>query len=96
MSHPEFQNVDRLKSVLSLLDNASVWKHISFTQQNKGKTIITFGSEIGEKDLTIASTTINSKNSMKQISVVGPTRMNYAEVKGLLDFIKEELEKITK
>ena len=33
---------------------------------------------------------------MKQISVVGPTRMNYAEVKGLLDFIKEELEKITK
>lgn len=96
MSQPEFQDVKRLKNVLSLLENASVWKHIAFTQQNKGKTIITFGNEIGEKDLTIASTTINSKGSVKQISVVGPTRMNYAEVKGLLDFIKEELEKMAK
>jgi heat-inducible transcriptional repressor len=56
--------------------------------------MITFGKEFGANDLVVASTNIKTNNSDHQLSIVGPTRMKYAEVKGLLDFIKEEIEKI--
>jgi heat-inducible transcriptional repressor len=77
-----------------LLDNSSIWKHIAYSQEKTGKTKITFINDVGEKDITIASTSVKTNNSVKQISIVGPTRMNYSEVKGLLDYIKDELEKI--
>jgi heat-inducible transcriptional repressor len=46
--------------------------------------------------LAIASTSINSVEGKRQLAVVGPTRMDYAEIKGLLDFIKTEVEKMQK
>jgi heat-inducible transcriptional repressor len=56
--------------------------------------MITFGSDFGDKDLAVASTSIRTAEGEHQLSIVGPTRMKYAEIKGLLDFIKEEVEKI--
>jgi heat-inducible transcriptional repressor len=46
--------------------------------------------------LVIASTTIESKNNKQQLSIIGPTRMDYSKVQGVLDFIKEEMEKYDK
>jgi transcriptional regulator of heat shock response len=51
---------------------------------------------LGEKDLAIASTTINLNNEKKHISVIGPTRMDYSKVQGVLDFIREESKKYVK
>ncbi len=93
-AQPEFRNIDNLHNILMLLDNSSIWKHIAYSQEKTGKTKITFINDVGEKDITIASTSVKTNNSVKQISIVGPTRMNYSEVKGLLDYIKDELEKI--
>lgn len=90
-AYPEFQNIKKLEKALQLLEDTNVWKHISFNQQKTGKTLITFGKEFGANDLVVASTSINANH---QLSIVGPTRMNYAEVKGLLDFIKNEVENI--
>lgn len=91
-TYPEFQNVKKLEKALQLLEDTNVWKHISFNQQKTGKTLITFGKEFGAEDLVVASTSINTNNTNHQLSIVGPTRMNYSEVKGLLDFIKNEVE----
>ncbi len=90
---PEFQNHEKLKSVLKLLENTSVWQQIAYNREKTGKTLITFGDEIGIEDVAVASTTINLKSSQHQIAIVGPTRMNYSQIKGLLDFLKEHLEK---
>ncbi len=92
---PEFQDINRLKNVLQLLEKSSIWKQIAFTQQNKGDTKITFANDVGIKDITIASTSVKTGNSTKQLSIVGPTRMNYDEIKGLLNFVNEELKKIS-
>jgi heat-inducible transcriptional repressor len=80
---------------LTLLEDTNVWKHISYTQQKTGKTLITFGGEFGANELAIASTSISANGGKHQLSVVGPTRMDYSQVKGLLDFIKTEIEKLT-
>ena len=93
VTQPEFRNPEKLKYVLSLLDNSSVWKQIAYTNEITGKSKITFVSDVDNKDIAVASTSIKTSNATKQISVVGPTRMDYAKVKGLLNFIKEELSK---
>jgi heat-inducible transcriptional repressor len=93
-SQPEFRDVEKLNKVLTILEDTNVWKHISFNQQKTGKTLITFGSDIGVGELAIASTSIESPEGKHQLSIVGPTRMNYAEIKGLLEFIKTEIEKM--
>jgi heat-inducible transcriptional repressor len=90
--YPEFQNVKKLEKALQLLEDTNIWKHISFNQQKTGKTLITFGKEFGANDLVIASTSFTNNETTKQLSIVGPTRMNYSEVKGLLEFIKNEVE----
>lgn len=96
VAQPEFQSPEKLKYVLSLLDNSSVWKQIAYTNEITGKSKITFVSDVDNKDIAVASTSIKTSNITKQISVVGPTRMDYAKVKGLLNFIKDELSKHAK
>lgn len=95
VSLPEFQNPDKLQKVLTILENSSVWELIAFKQQQSGQTTsIVFGDEIGEDNILFASTNIviNDENST-QLSMVGPTRIDYSKIKGLLDFIKFEIEK---
>lgn len=97
-SLPEFQNNKKLEHILSILEDTSVWDVIAFKQQESGnKTSITFGEEIGENDLLFASTDIViNKDNKTQISMVGPTRIDYSKIKGLLEFIKDEIEKYWK
>ncbi|MEG0879307.1 MAG: heat-inducible transcriptional repressor HrcA [Malacoplasma sp.] len=95
VSLPEFQNHAKLQKVLRVLENSSVWELIAFKQQQSGQTTsIVFGDEIGEENILFASTNIviNDENST-QISMVGPTRIDYSKIKGLLDFIKYEIER---
>lgn len=94
-TQPEFKNdVEKLNKVLDLLDKTSIWQQIAYSQSKTGKTtLITSGEKVGSKDLAIASVNVKGQNNSHQISVVGPSRMDYSKVKGILDFIKEELEK---
>lgn len=94
-TQPEFQkNLNRLNEILNLLENTTVWQHIAYQQAKTGKTtLITSGDKVGVKNLAIASVNVKGGNNAHQISVVGPSRMNYAKIQGILDFLKEELEK---
>lgn len=93
-TQPEFKDVERLHQVLNMLEDSSVWKQIAYTQEQSGRKQIIFINDVGVKDVTIASTSITTKDLTKHISIVGPNRMNYAAVKGLLQFMKDELEKM--
>ncbi|WP_036448641.1 heat-inducible transcriptional repressor HrcA [Mycoplasmoides pirum] len=91
----EFLDRDKLIKIIDLLENTSIWEQIAYNHQNTGKTTITFGDQIGFEGVSVASTVFNDSEGAKhQISVVGPTRMDYAKVKGLLNIFKEEIEKI--
>ncbi len=94
---PEFQEQEKLRQILKLLEDSTVWEVIALKQHDSGgKTSITFGDEINQENnkISIVTTEINTgKNSSSCISLVGPTRMDYTNVKSILDFIKNELEK---
>lgn len=96
ITQPEFADRNKLIKILDLLENTSVWQQIAYTHQKTGKTIITFGEEIGVDGISVASTIIDTGSKKHQIAIVGPTRMDYGKVKGLLNLFKEEIEKIGK
>lgn len=94
-TQPEFKNdVEELNKVLDLLDTSSIWQQIAYQQSKTGKTtLITSGEKVGAKELAIATVNVKGKDNSHQISVVGPNRMDYSKVQGILDFLKKELEK---
>ncbi len=94
-TQPEFKNdVDKLNQVLDLLDKSSIWQQIAYQQSKTGKTtLITSGEKVGVKELAIATVNVKGNDNSHQISVVGPNRMDYSKIQGILDFLKEELEK---
>lgn len=94
-TQPEFKNdVEELNKVLDLLDKTSIWQHIAYQQSKTGKTtLITSGEKVGAKELAIATVNVKGDKNSHQISVVGPNRMDYSKVQGILDFLKKELEK---
>lgn len=91
----EFEEPQKLQELLALLEDSSIWQQIALNKKMHGKTLITYGEQIDRQGFAIASTSINIPNVNKQIALVGPTRMDYSNAKALLDFLKEELEKIT-
>jgi heat-inducible transcriptional repressor len=79
---------------LDLLDKTNIWQQIAYNQFKSGKTtLITSATNIGAKDLAIASINVKGKNDYHQISVIGPNRMDYSKIKGILDFLKENIER---
>lgn len=95
VSVPEFQEKEKLKEILEILDSTSVWDQIAFVQNKTGKkTMITFGDEINHKDVVFAQTELEMNDqSETKLFMVAPTRINYAKIKGLLEFIQDEFEK---
>ncbi|MDR2568304.1 MAG: heat-inducible transcriptional repressor HrcA [Mycoplasmataceae bacterium] len=91
-SYREFQDIEALNKVLSFLEDTNVWKHISYIEEATGKTSIIFENEIGVRNLAIASTSFEIGETKQRFSIVGPSRMNYGNIKGALEYIKEQLE----
>ena len=93
-TQPEFKDIAKLNKVLDLLDKTNIWQQIAYNQSKNGKTtLITSATNVGAKDLAIASINVKGKNDFHQISVIGPNRMDYSKIKGILDFLKENIEK---
>lgn len=92
---PEFQDTEKLKEILQILESTSIWEQIAFKQNQTGSnTLITFGDEVSHEDIVFAQTdlNINEQNKTKLV-MVAPTRVDYSKIKGLLEFIKNEFEK---
>ncbi|MDC4163687.1 heat-inducible transcriptional repressor HrcA [Mycoplasma bradburyae] len=92
--HPEFHDHNKLSEILNLLENTSIWEQISFMHQKTGKSAITFGNEFGIDGVSVASTVIETDQNKHHIAIVGPNRMEYGKIKGLLNILKEQVEKI--
>lgn len=94
--HPEFSDLKKFQRIMGLLNDVSVWKHIAYQHSKSGQKNISFKNDIGVDDSSITSTSIELNDASREISVIGPNRMNYAKVNTLLKVLKEELEKLYK
>lgn len=92
---PEFEDISKLKKLMSLLDDSTVWKNMS--SDSKAVAVKTSsGAELSWfNDVAVVRSTfhVNEKES-GQLVVVGPSRMNYDKVVAMLEYAAKMIEKM--
>ncbi len=94
LGQPEYRDVDKAQEVLSTLDEGAL-SNLPATLADVGKTQILVGPEnIAKelKDTSVVMTRFDIGDGMQGlIGVVGPTRMDYAQVTARLSYFAENL-----
>ncbi len=96
MDQPEFADINKLKTVMSALEQRELLYNI--LNQNDQDMQITIGQENSQKEMqncSIVSATYSVKGRpMGRIGILGPTRMEYGKVISLVQFVANILSKI--
>ncbi len=97
LSQPEFQDVSRLKGLVSLLEEENQVSELLDKGAGDGPLTVTIGSEMpveSAKDcsMVVANYFINGEKA-GSIGVLGPTRMSYSRTVSLMEQIASELSR---
>jgi heat-inducible transcriptional repressor len=95
-NYPEYNDLDKARTFLSLMDQREVLGDI--ISEGEGKLAISIGNENEfqeMKDCSIIKATYSlGDRSIGKIGIIGPKRMNYSRVVGLLNCIVEILNEV--
>ncbi|MEF2247276.1 MULTISPECIES: heat-inducible transcriptional repressor HrcA [unclassified Paenibacillus] len=93
LTQPEFKDVDKVKTILDLLDETPTILKM-FTDLPAGIQV-RIGSENDHKAITdcslITATYAIDGQALGTIGILGPTRMEYGKVIGLIDFLSKDM-----
>jgi heat-inducible transcriptional repressor len=96
VAQPEFSDQEHIQRLLSLLENKDILVHV-FNQTGEddtGRISITIGEENREeliRNCSIITTTYHMGNMTGTLGVIGPTRMNYAYMVALVQYMARVL-----
>lgn len=91
---PEFEDIGKLKQLMSMLDDASVWKRI-----DEGENTLAITTQRAQltwiNDLAVVRSKFRIRgNESGELMVVGPSRMNYEKIIGMIDYAAKMIEKM--
>ncbi|MBR2676561.1 MAG: heat-inducible transcription repressor HrcA [Solobacterium sp.] len=91
---PEFEDINKLKELMMMLDDSTVWRRLGSNEHAVVTT--TKGAELTwVNDVAIVRSTFRVNDSESgQLMVVGPSRMNYEQIVGMLDYVAQMIEKM--
>lgn len=97
LNQPEFKSVEKIRRMLSLFEQEALLFKILETKMGEEGITITIGKEnnceaIQECALVTATYKINDRN-LGAVGVLGPTRMNYGRVSGVLRCLVDHLNR---
>ena len=93
LDQPEFSsNIEKVKNVLSKLEDDVLIENIAEDDENNIKVYIGNENNI-DSDVTVIQTKYNKNGEEGTIAVIGPKRMEYDRVVGMLEYIKENIER---
>lgn len=90
LSEPEYSDVNKIKTILEKFEDKSLISKIDNEKESGVKIYIGNDSDF-DKDVTVIKTTYHLNGTEGTIAIVGPKRMEYDRVVGLLSFINQEL-----
>lgn len=92
---PEFADIEKLKSLMKMLDDNSLWRQIG-TNSNELAVKTSKGSELVWMDDVAVISSKFKVNDLEegQLMVVGPSRMDYDRIVGLLEYVSESIENL--
>ncbi|VBB06101.1 heat-inducible transcription repressor hrca c-terminal [Lucifera butyrica] len=97
LSQPEFQDVDKIKEILTVLEEERLMCDILHMQDSEG-VVVTIGQEnkysgIRECSVVQAMYRVDGK-IVGKVAILGPTRMEYGKIMAVLEFMHSQLEEI--
>ena len=99
MEQQEFNNVDKVKELLIMLEKDQLMKDILKAHLGDGLTV-TIGQEKGYrgiKDCSIITATYHLDGELLgSMAVLGPTRMEYGRTMSLLNYMNSNLTEVIK
>ena len=99
LSQPEFRDVEKIKGLLSMLEEQRLLKDILQTSQKDG-VVVSIGEEnsySGIQDCSMVQATYRFDGQIVgAIAVLGPTRMEYGKIVAVLEFMHSHLGEILK
>ena len=93
LEQPEFSsNIDKVKNVFNKLESPELVQNITEDDDNNIKVYI--GNEHqSDSDVTVIQTKYKKNGEEGTIAIIGPKRMEYDRVVGMLEYIKENIER---
>lgn len=91
---PEYAtDITKLKKAVKMIENNTVWKFIN--SDNKGKINVQIGMDEEFNDMSVISLDVNVKGKEEaKIALVGPTRMDYSKVIGIMEYLLSQLDEV--
>ena len=93
LEQPEFSsNIEKIKKVFNKLEDKETLRGIEEDEDNNIKVYIGNENNI-DSDVTVIKTKFKSGNEEGTIAIIGPKRMEYDRVVGMLEYMKENIER---
>ncbi len=90
LKQPEYDNIDRVKKILDKFEDKDFINNIKSEEESGINIYIGSENEIDD-DVTVIKTNYNINGEEGTIALIGPKRMEYNRVVGLLEYIKNNL-----
>jgi len=93
LQHPEYATREKVGAMLDLLDRKDILVRVLSEHVESGISIV-IGEENKEelmKHCSVITTTYHLQDTMGTIGIIGPTRMRYEKIIGLVKFMSETL-----
>lgn len=97
LNQPEFSDVTKLRQLLNLLEDSSLWHEILAGRGDLRLKTGEHSETIWFDDMAVVTSEINIKGEFKeshQLVVVGPSRMEYSKVVSLVEYISKMIEEV--
>lgn len=91
LKQPEYDNVEEVKNIISKFEDDKLIKNIE--SKSDGINVYIGNETEFDSNVTVVKTHYNLNGEEGTIAIVGPKRMEYDKVFGLLEYINKELEK---
>lgn len=92
---PEFADIEKLKQLMSFLEDTSIWRQLGNSEGDISIRIGNDNSVIPMDDVSVISSKIRLKdNEEGQLMVVGPTRMPYNKIVALMEYMAKVIEEL--
>jgi len=93
LEQPEFSsNIEKIKTVFNKLEDRELLQNIEEDDDNNIKVYIGNENNI-DSDVTVIQTKFKNGKEEGTIAIIGPKRMEYDRVVGLLEYMKENIER---
>lgn len=96
LNQPEFKDVDKLKNLLSVLEQENIVKEIMEASPYQGVSIKIGGENKhdGITDCSVITATYHVEGITGTVGIIGPTRMSYSRVVSLVECVAQNLSEV--